>query len=123
MDSEEILETLSAIANKEFGDELSGYLDREFDSLIDTIDSGDLEVLESSINEWCSKDREECESLLFERNRNWIPEIERLLSKNQDSLIVVGAGHLIGEENVIQLLKQKGYRVRRFYNTFRLIEE
>ena len=123
MDSEEISETLLAIANLESGDELSSYFDREFDSLIGTIDSGDLEVLKSSIDEWCSEDPEECESLLFARNRNWIPKIERLLNQNRDSLVVVGAGHLVGEENVIQLLKQKGYRVRRFYNTFRLTEE
>ena len=123
MDSDEISETLSAIADLKSNNELSSYLDREFNSLIDTIDSGDLEVLESSINEWCSKDPEECESLLFVRNRNWIPKIEQLLNRNRDSLVVVGAGHLVGEENVIQLLKQKGYRVRRFYNTFRLTEE
>ena len=123
MDSEEISETLSAIADLDSGDELSNYWNREFDSLIDSIDSGDLEVLKSSLDEWCSEDPEECESLLYVRNRNWIPKIEQLLDQNKDSLVVVGAGHLIGEENVIQLLKQKGYKVRRFYNTFRLTEE
>ena len=123
MDEDEMFETISAIAEVESNEELSNYFSQEFDSLTNTINSGDLKALESSIDRWCSLDKEECESLLFARNRNWIPQIEQMLNRDRDTLIVVGAGHLAGEESVIQLLKQKGYRVRRFHNTFRLTEE
>lgn len=123
MDSDEIHQALSAIANSQPINQLFGYSDRKLDSLINTINSGNSEALASYIDDWCTEDVEECESLLFARNRNWVPKIEQLLQRNQDSLVVVGAGHLVGEQNLIQLLKQKGYRVRRFYNSFRLIEE
>ena len=123
MDSEEITETIQAIAEVESNEELSDYLTQEFDSLSDTVNSGDLAKLESTIEQWCSQDEEECESLLYTRNRNWIPQIEEMLEKDSDSLVIVGAGHLAGQENVIELLKEKGYRVRRFYNNFRLSEE
>ena len=123
MDSEEITETLAAIAKVESNEELSDYFSQEFDSITDTINSGDLAKLESTIEQWCSQDEEECESLLYTRNRNWIPQIEEMLKEDSDSLVVVGAGHLAGKDSVIELLKNKGYRVRRFYNNFRLTEE
>ena len=124
MDSTEMKQSLVEIAEMESGDEdeLSSYLEGELDSVISAA-SGNIEALESYINEWCSEEPEQCESLLHTRNRNWIPKIEKLLQQKQDSLVVVGAGHLVGETSVIQLLKQRGYRVRRFYNTFRLADE
>lgn len=123
LESDEIEETLLAIAELESTDKLSEYFTEEFDSLTSAIDSGNIEALQSSIEDWCDLDAEDCESLLFTRNRNWIPEIEQLLNQNKDSLVVVGAGHVVGENSVIDLLKQKGYRVRRFYNSFRLVED
>ncbi len=50
--------------------------------------------------------------LLLQRNRDWVKKIETLLDEPEDVFIVVGAGHLIGPESVVDLLKQKGYRVR-----------
>lgn len=123
MDRDETLEALEWIAQAESMEEISKYFSQTMDSLTNDIDSGNVEDLESHIDSWCEEDIEACESLLMARNRNWIPEIEELLKQKQDSLVVVGAGHLVGEQNVIQLLQQKGYRVRRFYNTFDLVEE
>lgn len=45
---------------------------------------------------------------LFDRNKAWIPNIESI-SKEQSAFYAVGAGHLAGEEGVINLLRQKGY--------------
>lgn len=123
MDSDEIIDTIEAISEAKSADKLSSLFSQTANSLTSLIDSGDLDSLESSINSWCDRDEEECESILYERNRNWIPKIEQFLTQKQDSLVVVGAGHLVGEQSVIELLKQKGYRVRRFYNSFRLTEE
>ena len=122
MDADEMLDSIKAMS-KAKSTEISDYFSQEVDSLTSLVDSGDLDSLEYSINSWCDRDLEECESLLYERNRNWIPKIEQFLGQEKDSLVVVGAGHLVGEQNVIKLLKQKGYTVRRFYNSFRLTEE
>lgn len=52
--------------------------------------------------------------IVDERNRNWIPLIENIISK-KPSFIGVGALHLPGEEGVIKLLRKKGYTVEAVY--------
>jgi uncharacterized protein YbaP (TraB family) len=51
------------------------------------------------------------EVLLVERNRNGIPEIEKFLATDRDVMFLVGAGHLVGEDSVVDLLREKGYEV------------
>jgi len=51
------------------------------------------------------------ERLLVERNRNWMPEIEKLLSRPRPAFVVVGAAHLVGTDGLIAQLSAKGYRV------------
>jgi uncharacterized protein len=48
------------------------------------------------------------QTLLINRNKNWISKIEDLTSKSS-VFIAVGAAHLIGKHGLIELLKQKGY--------------
>jgi uncharacterized protein YbaP (TraB family) len=50
-----------------------------------------------------------------DRNNAWVPTPQRLLDEEtqRDSLVVVGALHLIGEDGVVQQLRAKGYRVER----------
>lgn len=47
--------------------------------------------------------------LFDDRNRNWMQTLLPLLQKQDDYLVIVGAGHLVGDNNVLQLLEQKGY--------------
>lgn len=50
-----------------------------------------------------------------ERNDKWVPRIEQQLTRpgDDDTLVVVGALHLLGADGVVQKLKAKGYRVER----------
>lgn len=50
-----------------------------------------------------------------DRNRAWLPRLAGMLDKSQDddTLVVVGALHLLGNDGVVNLLKAKGYRVER----------
>lgn len=50
------------------------------------------------------------ETLIYKRNKKWIPKITDLISQNS-SFIAVGAGHLGGPQGLIKLLKDKGYTV------------
>ena len=50
-------------------------------------------------------------ALLTNRNRNWIPKLEQMIKGSDDALVVVGAGHLVGKDGVIELLRAKGYTV------------
>jgi uncharacterized protein YbaP (TraB family) len=47
---------------------------------------------------------------LNQRNKNWISKIESY-SKDQSTFFAVGAGHLAGEEGVINLLRASGFTV------------
>lgn len=48
--------------------------------------------------------------LLWDRNKRWIPLMEKAMSSGP-TLFAVGAGHLPGEEGVMRLLRKAGYRV------------
>lgn len=50
--------------------------------------------------------------LLLQRNKDWVEQIETMLGGPENVFIVVGAGHLIGPESVIDLLRKKGYTVK-----------
>lgn len=50
-----------------------------------------------------------------ERNDAWVPQIRRMLddAKDGETLVVVGALHLLGEDGVVEKLRSKGYAVER----------
>ncbi len=50
-----------------------------------------------------------------DRNDAWVPQLRQLLSESQsgDSLVVVGALHLLGSDGVVEKLRGKGYTVER----------
>lgn len=48
--------------------------------------------------------------LLYNRNRNWVKKLKGLLP-GKSLVIAVGAGHLPGDQGVINLLKKEGYTV------------
>jgi len=51
------------------------------------------------------------QSLLVQRNKNWMPTIEKMLSDENVELILVGALHLVGTDGLLRRLRDKGYRV------------
>jgi uncharacterized protein len=48
--------------------------------------------------------------LVSDRNKRWIPQIEKLLHGNQDYFVVVGALHLVGDGGLIELMRRDGYK-------------
>ena len=51
------------------------------------------------------------QKIIVERNRRWLPEIEKLLQQGNGAMVVVGAAHLVGQDGVIEMLRAKGYSV------------
>jgi uncharacterized protein YbaP (TraB family) len=49
--------------------------------------------------------------LVTDRNRRWMPQVEQLLKSNDNSLVVVGALHLVGTGGLLELLRGKGYTI------------
>lgn len=49
--------------------------------------------------------------ILDQRNLNWLAQLRGILPEQEQTFIVVGAGHLFGEKGLIQLLESEGYAV------------
>lgn len=80
------------------------------DSLFIIYKQGDPEALHDfMVNSTSPK---EMEVLVYNRNRNWIPRIDSL-AVHSHLFIAFGAGHLGGEEGVLNLLKKDGWTVSR----------
>jgi uncharacterized protein len=70
---------------------------------------GDLKALDKlMIREMRERTPESYQRLMVKRNANWIPQIKRILAGSGTQMIVVGAGHLVGEESVFTMLKKEG---------------
>ncbi len=50
-------------------------------------------------------------SLLLERNQNWLPLIEQMFSEDGTEFVLVGAAHLVGDDGLLSLLQARGYQV------------
>jgi uncharacterized protein len=47
--------------------------------------------------------------LVTERNQHWLPQIEQLLKGPGNTLVVVGALHLVGDGGLLELLRKDGF--------------
>jgi hypothetical protein len=53
----------------------------------------------------------EYRALVVDRNKRWIGRIEQRLAGQGEAVMVVGAGHLVGPDSVVALLRRDGFRV------------
>ncbi|WP_449396095.1 TraB/GumN family protein [Devosia riboflavina] len=51
--------------------------------------------------------------LITQRNKNWVEQIVTMLETDEEALLVVGAGHLVGPDSVVTLLEQQGFSSER----------
>ena len=89
-------------------------LRKEMESLIDAWKKGDAQALESIMAESTSGDSDMSpllDKLITERNRNMVGKIEGYLEEDKPCFVIIGAGHLVGSEGIISLLKERGYKV------------
>ena len=82
--------------------------------MVDAWRTGDTDALsELFVEEMREEAPELYESLLLQRNRNWLPDIETMLTTQATEFVLVGAAHLVGPEGLVEMLADKGYTVRR----------
>jgi uncharacterized protein YbaP (TraB family) len=72
---------------------------------------GDTATLEKLLHEGFSETPEIAERLLYERNRNWVAPVEKCLDDNARCFVVVGAAHLVGPHNLVDLLRARKHVV------------
>lgn len=75
---------------------------------------GDVQALEEVVfdEEEMENHPEMIDLLLTQRNHNWVPRLLEYLERG-NVFVAVGAGHLIGEEGLIELLTAEGHAVER----------
>lgn len=81
--------------------------------LTDAWARGDLEALDNLNRDELGGGDARYDLLITDRNVRWLAELETLLANNDNALVIVGAGHLVGEGGVPELLRQAGYEVER----------
>jgi len=80
------------------------------DDLIKAWRAGDIESLDKLVNAEFEDNLKLRDVLLVNRNRSWIPQIEKAIAGNRDVMVMVGAGHLVGKDSVIEMLEARGHK-------------
>jgi len=86
-------------------------LEQELDKLVQAWTSGDTKGMESIITKSVSEDKRLSpiyDKFIYERNKNMASKIEDYLKTKETYFVIVGAGHLVGNQGIIEILKGKG---------------
>jgi uncharacterized protein YbaP (TraB family) len=74
--------------------------------------SGDLKTLQAALRKGAEESPVLFRKLTVDRNRRWMPQIEKMLQdEGNDYLVVTGALHMVGREGLVESLRRKGYKV------------
>ncbi|HWY92853.1 MAG TPA: TraB/GumN family protein [Chthoniobacterales bacterium] len=79
--------------------------------LVTAWQNGDVRLLDQILNQDQHADPVTHKALFSDRNTKWLPQIEAIAHKNENYLVIVGAGHLVGDDGVVAQLRRNGYTV------------
>jgi uncharacterized protein YbaP (TraB family) len=95
-------------------DSFSVYKD-EFDKMLALYKTQQLDSMESMIDKSEFGADKYGDLLLTDRNKNWVKQLKTIM-KSESVFVAVGAGHLLGNTGLINLLKKAGYKVEPLQN-------
>lgn len=72
---------------------------------------GELDRLWTLLNGSFHDRPEIYQRVILDRNLAWMPKIEALATGDVPALVVVGTGHLIGTDGIVEMLRAKGHTV------------
>jgi uncharacterized protein len=101
MQEELLLQTLSEIES----------MQKDFEEMLTSWRMGDMPKLQAFLLRDADKYPELMEQFLYRRNKSWVAPLEKYLSKGEQVMVLVGAGHLGGKQGILELLKAKGCKV------------
>ena len=93
-DNEAVVAEMNAMTEAYFSFDMKG---------IEAVTLQSLESGDMTPEEFCE--------MITNRNRNWVAQMPAIM-EDKPTLFVVGAGHLPGDEGVLELLKAQGYKVK-----------
>lgn len=101
----ELLKMTDSLSHMEaqFNDMLRVYLSQDLDKISQLSDDADMAGARYK------------SLFLTNRNKNWVQQLKTLMPE-KSLFIAVGAGHLGGEDGVIDLLRKEGYKVKPLNN-------
>lgn len=82
-----------------------------FRQMIHAWQNGDIQTLDSLINQHSKDTKGFYKSIFDDRNNAWMPAIRRTIGASENTLIIVGSGHLIGRNSIVDQLRREGYKV------------
>ncbi|MEO9023247.1 MAG: TraB/GumN family protein [Ginsengibacter sp.] len=103
--AKELLKNIDSFSvyKNEFETMLSFYKDQQMDSLKNMLGKSEF-----------GSDKYD-DLLLNNRNKNWVGQLNQIMKKGS-VFVAVGAGHLVGDKGLINLLKKEGYKVEPLVN-------
>jgi uncharacterized protein len=91
-------------------DSLEAYK-KYFDTMVRVYKNQELKQIQSLFTKSEFGMEENQDILLDKRNKNWVKQLKEIMKK-ESIFIAVGAGHLVGEMGLIELLRKEGYTLR-----------
>ena len=79
--------------------------------MVDAWRTGDVDKLNSIIRISFKEHPDMYKRFTTQRNAKWASQIEDLMRQDDNVLVIVGAGHLVGAESILELLRKRGHRV------------
>ena len=89
----------------------AGNTDDQMDAMMDAWRRGDTALLAKEQQQEFGPYPDIYQAILVQRNRSWIPQIEKLAASGKQYFVVVGALHLVGPDGVLGSLEKDGYKI------------
>lgn len=83
-----------------------------FTGLLDAWRTGnERKLVQLAINPM-KEDPKTLKTMLIDRNRNWVKDINKMFRDKDREFVLVGVAHLVGRDSLLDLLKRNGYQVK-----------
>jgi uncharacterized protein YbaP (TraB family) len=87
-------------------------IEASFDAMVTAWMAGDTDRLSDILTTSFVNYPQMQQIFLSDRNQAWVSQLETFLQADDDYLVIVGALHLVGPNNVIDLLTERGYNAQ-----------
>lgn len=84
---------------------------KEYTDMVTAWKTGDGDGLEKMLNEMRTSAPTIFKKLVTDRTASWVPKVDELLGGSENAIIIVGAGHLVGPDGLVELLKKEHIKV------------
>ena len=86
-------------------------MQNDLNELLHAWQTGNATKLEKLLNEAKADAPVIFKRLVTDRNLAWVPKIEDLARQKENAIVIVGAGHLVGPQGIVELLRKKNYKI------------